>query len=254
MGKPTEEQRPVIENASANNMVIAAPGSGKSFTMIEAVISILKKYPYARIGMVTFTRAATNALAAKLQKRLSKKDLDRVLVDTFHGLVKKQLDMIRWPGKMLIGPAQRSVIHRALKESGVTMKFAEAEFVIDAIGREMDTDVISVRHNRQQIHLFNTYQALCQKDHVADLNALSKFVVGQMHSGKMRTLDLTHLIVDEVQDTDSIQFSWIALHTRAGVYTSIVGDDDQAIYPSDPQEESKYFNSLKNTSDLTYFT
>ncbi|GAB0706475.1 hypothetical protein NB16F78_46090 [Escherichia coli] len=38
MGKPTEEQRPVIENASANNMVIAAPGSGKSFTMIEAVI------------------------------------------------------------------------------------------------------------------------------------------------------------------------------------------------------------------------
>ncbi|OAF46022.1 hypothetical protein AXK30_12005 [Escherichia coli] len=51
MGKPTEEQRPVIENASANNMVIAAPGSGKSFTMIEAVISILKKYPYARIGM-----------------------------------------------------------------------------------------------------------------------------------------------------------------------------------------------------------
>lgn len=87
MGKPTEEQRPVIENASANNMVIAAPGSGKSFTMIEAVISILKKYPYARIGMVTFTRAATNALAAKLQKRLSKKDLDRVLVDTFHGLV-----------------------------------------------------------------------------------------------------------------------------------------------------------------------
>ncbi|EPI4972037.1 IncHI-type conjugal transfer helicase TrhI [Enterobacter hormaechei] len=230
MGKPTEEQRPVIENASANNMVIAAPGSGKSFTMIEAVISILKKYPYARIGMVTFTRAATNALAAKLQKRLSKKDLDRVLVDTFHGLVKKQLDMIRWPGKMLIGPAQRSVIHRALKESGVTMKFAEAEFVIDAIGREMDTDVISVRHNRQQIHLFNTYQALCQKDHVADLNALSKFVVGQMQSGKMRTLDLTHLIVDEVQDTDSIQFSWIALHTRAGVYTSIVGDDDQAIY------------------------
>lgn len=29
MGKPTEEQRPVIENASANNMVIAAPGSGR---------------------------------------------------------------------------------------------------------------------------------------------------------------------------------------------------------------------------------
>lgn len=69
MGKPTEEQRPVIENASANNMVIAAPGSGKSFTMIEAVISILKKYPYARIGMVTFTRAATNALVSTTDEK-----------------------------------------------------------------------------------------------------------------------------------------------------------------------------------------
>lgn len=60
MGKPTDEQRVIIENANANNMVIAAPGSGKSFTMIEAVISILRQFPYAKVGMVTFTRAATN--------------------------------------------------------------------------------------------------------------------------------------------------------------------------------------------------
>ncbi|HBD0118345.1 TPA: UvrD-helicase domain-containing protein, partial [Escherichia coli] len=52
MGKPTDEQRVIIENANANNMVIAAPGSGKSFTMIEAVISILRQFPYAKVGMV----------------------------------------------------------------------------------------------------------------------------------------------------------------------------------------------------------
>lgn len=46
----------------------------------------------------------------------------------------------------------------------------------------------------------------------------------------MQPLNLTHLVVDEVQDTDSIQYAWISLHTRAGVNTSIVGDDDQAIY------------------------
>ncbi|MBK4251854.1 ATP-dependent helicase, partial [Enterobacter hormaechei] len=230
MGKPTDEQRVIIENANANNMVIAAPGSGKSFTMIEAVISILRQFPYAKVGMVTFTRAATNSLAEKLKSRLSKKDQDRVLVNTFHGFIRMQLDMVNWKGKMLISSAQRSVIHRALKESGAPFRYPEAEFAIDAIGREMDTDIISVRHTRQQIHLFNTYQAICQKDHVADLNALSRFVVGQMHSGKMQPLNLTHLVVDEVQDTDSIQYAWIALHTRGGVNTSIVGDDDQAIY------------------------
>lgn len=151
MGKPTDEQRVIIENANANNMVIAAPGSGKSFTMIEAVISILRQFPYAKVGMVTFTRAATNSLAEKLKRRLSKKDQDRVLVNTFHGFIRMQLDMVNWKGKMLISSAQRSVIHRALKESGAPFRYPDAEFAIDAIGREMDTDIISVRHTRQQM-------------------------------------------------------------------------------------------------------
>jgi len=230
MASPTTEQQKIIDNISANNMVIAAPGSGKSFTMIQGVVAILAKSPYARIGMVTFTRAATNSLAEKLKKKLNAEQYERVMVNTFHGFVKMQLDSVGWPGKMLISSAQRSVIHRSIKEAGVIFKYPEAEFAIDGIGREMDPDIISVRHTRQQIHLFNVYQALCQKDNVADLNALSRFVVSQMHSGKMRPLDLTHLIVDEVQDTDSIQYAWIAQHTRAGVNTSIVGDDDQAIY------------------------
>lgn len=253
MGKPTDEQRVIIENANANNMVIAAPGSGKSFTMIEAVISILRQFPYAKVGMVTFTRAATNSLAEKLKRRLSKKDQDRVLVNTFHGFIRMQLDMVNWKGKMLISSAQRSVIHRALKESGAPFRYPDAEFAIDAIGREMDTDIISVRHTRQQIHLFNTYQAICQKDHVADLNALSRFVVGQMYSGKMQPLNLTHLVVDEVQDTDSIQYAWISLHTRAGVNTSIVGDDDQAIYSFRASGGVKIFQQFENNSGPTYF-
>lgn len=230
MASPTAEQQIIIDNISANNMVIAAPGSGKSFTMIQGVVAILTKFPYASIGMVTFTRAATNSLAEKLKKQLSPEQCKRVSVDTFHGFVKKQLDAVNWPGKMLISSAQRSVIHRAIKESGVVFKYPEAEFAIDAIGREMDPDIISVKHTRQQIHLFNVYQSLCQKDNVADLNALSRFVVSQMYSGKMRPLDFTHLIVDEVQDTDSIQYAWITQHTRSGVNTCIVGDDDQAIY------------------------
>ncbi|MBL5885684.1 IncHI-type conjugal transfer helicase TrhI [Lelliottia amnigena] len=230
MASPTTEQKKIIDNINANNMVIAAPGSGKSFTLIQGVVAILAKSPYARIAMVTFTRAATNSLEEKLKKKLNAEQYERVMVNTFHGFVKMQLDAVGWPGKMLISSAQRSVIHRSIKEAGVICKYPEAEFSIDAIGREMDPDIISVRHTRQQIHLFNVYQSLCQKDNVADLNALSRFVVSQMHSGMMRPLDLTHLIVDEVQDTDSIQYAWIAQHTRAGVNTSIVGDDDQAIY------------------------
>ncbi|WP_243768995.1 UvrD-helicase domain-containing protein, partial [Klebsiella pneumoniae] len=41
---------------------------------------------------------------------------------------------------------------------------------------------------------------------------------------------ITHLIVDEVQDTDGIQFTWISEHAKRGINTTIVGDDDQTIY------------------------
>ena len=134
MGKPTDEQRVIIENANANNMVIAAPGSGKSFTMIEAVISILRQFPYAKVGMVIFTRAETNSLAEKLKRRLSKKDQHRVLVNTFHGFIRMQLDMVNWKGKMLISSAQRSVIHRALKESGAPFRYPDAEVALHSPG------------------------------------------------------------------------------------------------------------------------
>lgn len=230
MSTASPGQKKIINNMSANNMVIAAPGSGKSFTMIEGVAEILNRFPYARIGMVTFTRAAADSLSEKLKKKLTEEKLDRIKINTFHGFVKMQLDEMKWNGRLLIGSALRSMIHRAINHAGISMDLSAAEFAIDAIGRETDHDVVAIKFSSLQINLFNTYQKLCQKDGVADFNALSKYVTSQLNSGMIRPLNLTHLIVDEVQDTDSIQFSWISQHTRRGIHTSIVGDDDQAIY------------------------
>ena len=55
---------------------------------------------------------------------------------------------------------------------------------------------------------------ILQKDNVADFNSLSKYVVGMLSADKMRPLSITHLIVDEVQDTDGIQFTWISEHAK----------------------------------------
>ena len=230
MSNATPEQKRIITNMNANNMVIAAPGSGKSFTMVEGVIEILKRFPYANVAMVTFTRAATDALSAKLNEKLPPSKVERIQVNTFHGFVSSQLKAIRWNGKLIIGHSQRAMVIRALNQSGMIMDLVSAEIAVDAIGREMNPEVIAVRHTREQIKLFNIYQELCKKDKVADFNALSKYILSEMHQGRVKPLRISHLIVDEVQDTDSIQFAWLAAHTRAGVHTSIVGDDDQAIY------------------------
>jgi superfamily I DNA/RNA helicase len=66
------------------------------------------------------------------------------------------------------------------------------------------------------VAFYNEYMRFCKKDNVADFNSLSKYVVGMLSADKMRPLSITHLIVDEVQDTDGIQFTWISEHAKRG--------------------------------------
>ncbi len=89
MSSSTEEQERVIQNMDKNTMVIACPGSGKSFTMKEGTKAIFQRHPLARVSLVTFTRAATDSLKNSLQKMIEPRFLNRIEVDTFHGFIKK---------------------------------------------------------------------------------------------------------------------------------------------------------------------
>jgi DNA helicase-2/ATP-dependent DNA helicase PcrA len=51
-----------------------------------------------------------------------------------------------------------------------------------------------------------------------------------MGSGEIPLLNITHLIGDEMQDADEVQLEFILNHTRKGVVTTLVADDDQTIY------------------------
>lgn len=98
MSSSTEEQERVIRNMDKNTMVIACPGSGKSFTMKEGTKAIFQRHPLARVSLVTFTRAATDSLKNSLQKMIEPRFINRIEVDTFHGFIKKNgnPDRLEW--------------------------------------------------------------------------------------------------------------------------------------------------------------
>ncbi len=85
---------------------------------------------------------------------------------------------------------------------------------IDGIGRELNPDIIRIKYTRDRCGFLQRVHEILQKDNVADFNSLSKYVVGMLSADKMRPLSITHLIVDEVQDTDGIQFTWISEHAK----------------------------------------
>ena len=230
MASSTEEQDRVIRNMDKNTMVIACPGSGKSFTMKEGTKSIFQRHPLARVSLVTFTRAATDSLKNSLQKMIEPKFMSRIEVDTFHGFIKKMVNQSGWNGGLLIGHKQMAMVSRVQKHLNYHEGVYDIMPFIDGIGRELNPDIIRIKYTREQVAFYNEYMNFCKKDNVADFNSLSKYVVGMLSADKMRPLSITHLIVDEVQDTDSIQFTWISEHAKRGINTTIVGDDDQTIY------------------------
>lgn len=230
MGTATQEQQRVADNMSQNGMVIALPGSGKSFTMKQGVKNILVLNRGARIAMVTFTRAATDALKVSLEGMLDKQKFSRCQINTFHGFINQQAREAGFKGTVLIGNKQNAIIRRSIKNTGSQADIKEASQMIDAIGRELNPATISSKFNQSQIGLYNEYLALCRKDNAADYNALSRLVLVAMKKGSITPLKVDYLVVDEVQDTDSVQFSWIVEHTKRGIVTNIVGDDDQTIY------------------------
>ena len=170
MASSTEEQDRVIRNMDKNTMVIACPGSGKSFTMKEGTKAIFQRHPLARVALVTFTRAATDSLKGSLQKMIEPQLMSRIEVDTFHGFIKKMVNQTGWKGGLLIGHKQMAMVSRVQKHLDYHEGVYDIMPFIDGIGRELNPDIIKIKYTRDQIAFYNEYMNFCKKDNVADFN------------------------------------------------------------------------------------
>ena len=85
MIKPNEKQQKCIENINGKYLVLAGPGTGKTFTLIQRVKNMIEKgINPETILCLTFSDAATNEMRSRLVKELNKTDI-RVNIFTYHG-------------------------------------------------------------------------------------------------------------------------------------------------------------------------
>ncbi|QQM89236.1 UvrD-helicase domain-containing protein (plasmid) [Klebsiella variicola] len=74
------------------------------------------------------------------------------------------------------------------------------------------------------------YMSRCEETNDTDYNIACREVVLGLRADKVRRLNVTHMIVDEFQDTDEVQLAWLWEHAAHGIKVTAVGDDDQSIY------------------------
>lgn len=223
----TEEQAETISQPDENKLICALPGSGKTHTFISLVDRILDVDLTYRVLMVTFTNASAKEMEERVSNRLGKTKAKRVRAATFASLMLGQFRAIANRRKAVIGPEQTSFVRRALNQLNIPYDDLDAWVSkIDDMGRELHLE----DDGTPSYKVFLAYNDMLTKYKRFDLNMMARELVIKMDNGTLAPYPYTHILCDEFQDTDNLQYEWLAAHGRKGKKLAVVGDDDQSIY------------------------
>lgn len=213
-----------------NLLITACPGSGKTFVLRERAIRKLKQHPDERGVAVTFTRDA----ARELEHRILTGYPDaggRMNCGTFHSLCKQQLEAANISVHLVNEFKQNELMLRAMKEIGDEgVKFDDVAAYIGEVKSRLHANIDLIGERAPLGMVYMRYQELLRQLDAMDFSDMLVLATQLMESGRVEPLDCTFLMVDEAQDSDSVQLAWVKAHLDKGIEVTVVGDDDQSIY------------------------
>ncbi|MCG6938004.1 MAG: DNA helicase II [Gammaproteobacteria bacterium] len=243
-----DAQRSAVTAPPEHMLVLAGAGSGKTRVLVHRIAwlnQVEGVSPY-NFFAVTFTNKAATEMRQRVE-RLQGIPVTGMWVGTFHGLAHRLLrnhwKEARLPQSFQILDAddQYRLVRRVLKsldldEAKWPPKQAQAFINArkDEGKRPAHIDTSRNPVYEQLVRIYTAYEAACERAGVIDFAELL-----------LRTLELIrdnesiqahyqkrfrHILVDEFQDTNTIQYALILLLAGQNNKVFIVGDDDQAIY------------------------
>jgi DNA helicase II / ATP-dependent DNA helicase PcrA len=243
-----EAQRQAVTAPPEPVLVIAGAGSGKTRVLTHRaawLIDVEGVSPQSVLA-VTFTNKAAAEMRGRIESLL-RMPVNHLWIGTFHGLAHRLLRRhwgeARLPQNFQIidSDDQISLIKRMLRNLELDDSRwvpREIQYFINAQKDEglrpqhLDDDGDSNR--RQFISLYRDYQEICERSGLVDFAELL-LRAHELWRDNPPLLDhyrrrFQHLLVDEFQDTNSIQYAWLRLLAGQTGIPFAVGDDDQSIY------------------------
>ncbi|MCC6626812.1 MAG: UvrD-helicase domain-containing protein [Chloroflexi bacterium] len=245
-----DAQRAAVTAPDGPVLIIAGPGSGKTRVLTHRVAWLIRERDVApwRICAVTFTNKAAREMRERLEHLIG--DLAReLLTGTFHALCAR---FLRQHGQeiglsrhftIFDDDDQTALVRQALKQLDLDPKQVTPRSMLVGIsaaksaGLGPDAYARRVENYRDELvaRVYRIYQALLDHNKGLDFDDLL-----------MRTIDLLdlpggtaaarlperirHLLVDEYQDTNVVQFELVRRLSAGHGNTYVVGDPDQSIY------------------------
>ncbi|WP_028218894.1 ATP-dependent helicase [Paraburkholderia oxyphila] len=215
-----------VAQARGHCLAVACPGAGKTKTIASKAASLLAA-PGSRVGAVTFSKDAAMELRERILALAGAGAKARLIAGTFHSLGFRQIGRPGGKRRDIASEGDRTgLLIRVLAETGLNWKVEEAVPVIE----QLKTGVTHAIEGSPEEILYTAYEDALARNGKIDFQDMLRLAIAGMESGDIEPYAFTHLLVDEFQDTDPLQYRWVELHAAAGAHVTVVGDDDQSIY------------------------
>ena len=241
------EQRAAVTLPDESALILAGAGSGKTRVLTTRIAWLIQTGRVSPHGIlaVTFTNKAAKEMLVRISAMLPI-NTRGMWVGTFHGLANRLL-RTHWREaglpqsfQILDSSDQLSAIKRLMKALNVDTEKYEPKKVQwfinghkEAGRRARDAEAFD-EYSMRMAELFEAYDAQCQREGVADFPELLLRSYELLYRNEPLREHyrerFRHILIDEFQDTNVLQYRWLKLF--AGPHTALfaVGDDDQSIY------------------------
>ena len=244
-----DRQREAVTAPLGNLLVVAGAGSGKTRVLVHRTAWLVEAEGVSPSGIlaVTFTNKAAAEMRGRVEALLEG-PARAMWVGTFHGIAHRLLRMhwrdVQLPDNFQILDAEDQLrlvkrVMRGLDLDEQKWPARQAAWFINAQkdegkrAKDVQTagqDAFVATHAK----IYAAYEELCQQAGVVDFAEL----LLRSHELWLQRADLLahyqerfrHLLVDEFQDTNRIQYAWLRVLAGKSGKVWAVGDDDQSIY------------------------
>lgn len=243
-----EAQRTVVAAPLDHLLVLAGAGSGKTRVLVHRIAWLVEMHNISpdEILSVTFTNKAATEMRHRIESMLQF-PVQHMWVGTFHGLAHRLLRR-HWQEaglpqsfQVIDSDDQQRLIRRVIKNLNLDEERwppRQAQWFINAKKEEglrpnqvvLDGDIFNEMHCK----IYSGYEEICRASGLVDFSELllRSYELWDTHPEILMHYQerFKHILVDEFQDTNWIQYQWLKKLAGQNAKLMMVGDDDQSIY------------------------
>src|SRR6056297_29281 len=243
-----DAQREAVTAGDEHILVLAGAGSGKTRVLVHRIAWLIQVHHVSPMGLlaVTFTNKAAGEMRNRVGELLKLRP-DGLWIGTFHGICHRLLRMhaqeVGLPDtfQILDSDDQYRLIRRVIRDAEID----EGEFPARQMqsfinhhkeeGRRPDSiECFDHAFQAQQVAIYRLYQDYCERSGLIDFAELLLRTLEFLRDNDARRAHYQerfgHILIDEFQDTNTLQYALVRLLAGNRNQLFVVGDDDQSIY------------------------